>query len=520
MAGHSGEWSIRSRAGRGDDRREPAPTAGAPRRGLRAFLRAHKRALLILGGVLVVTAGSLAIIGWYKLFREQHTEYANEADNFKYGSIGSEAKAGLPFYVWKVLPRVCPDLVPGPGGYAAFGMISEPGHDAPIGFSVQTIGFPRIGINCAFCHAGTVRDREGAPPRVVLGGSASQLDAQGYLRFLFGCAADPRFTADNILEEMRRDDAPLSWLDRALYRQLIIPQTRKGLLQQRDDYAWTNDRPAWGRGRIEPFNPVKFNMLKLPVDATIGMSDFMPLWKMTLSGGASYHWDGLNTDLGEVARSSALGDGATTKSIALDNLERLQRWMVATAPPAYPLPIDRKLADDGQRIFGEAGCADCHAPGGKRFRTVIPVDEPGLGTDRHRVDMWTAQARDTYMKYADGHDWAFHHFQKTNGYTAVPLDGIWLRGPYLHNGSVPTLAQLLSPDKRMARFCRGSDVVDAVGVGFAVQPPNEAAGAARCPPGTTELDTTTPGNGNQGHTYGANLKTEDQAALIEYMKTL
>jgi hypothetical protein len=130
--------------------------------------------------------------------------------------------------------------------------------------------------------------------------------------------------------------------------------------------------------------------------------------------------------------------------------------------------------------------------------------------------MWTIQARDTYMKYADGHDWAFHHFQKTNGYTAVPLDGLWLRGPYLHNGSVPTLEQLLSPGKRVVRFCRGSDVVDAAGIGFAVQSPS----AAGCPPGTTELDTTTPGNGNQGHTYGADLRPEDKAALIEFMKTL
>jgi mono/diheme cytochrome c family protein len=507
-------------AGRGDELREPARPAGGSWSAPGSFLRAHRRGLLIAAGVLAV-AGSLGLLGWYKLFHRVRTEYASEADNFKYGSIGTEDQAGIPLYIWKVLPRVCPDLVPGPGGYAAFGMIYEAGHETPIGFSVQKIGFPRVAINCAFCHSGTVRDREGAAPRVVLGGSAGQLDAQAYLRFLFGCAADPRFTADHILDEMRRDNVPLSGFDRAIYRHLLIPQTRKGLLQQRDDYAWTSGRPDWGRGRIEPFNPVKFNLLKLPVDDTLGMSDFMPLWKMTKDG-ASYHWDGLNTDLGEVARSSALGDGATTKSIALGNLERLERWMIDTAPPAFPGRIDPALAAQGKRVFGAAGCADCHAPGGRRFRTVIPVDEAGLETDRHRVDMWTAQARDTYMKYADGHAWAFHHFQKTKGYVAVPLDGIWLRGPYLHNGSVPTLAHLLDPGKRVeaARFCRGSDVLDAELVGFAARLPSGPAGAERCPPGTTELDTTIPGNGNQGHTYGADLKPDDKAALIEYLKTL
>ena len=36
-------------------------------------------------------------------------------------------------------------------------------------------------------------------------------------------------------------------------------------------------------------------------------------------------------------------------------------------------------------------------------------------------------------------------FRKTNGYVAAPLDGVWLRGPYLHNGSVPSLHDLLEP---------------------------------------------------------------------------
>ena len=480
--------------------------------------RARSRWLAALAGLLAVMA-LLAIVGWYKLYREVTVDYADEADHFKYGSTGTEAQAGLPLYVWKVLPRVCPDLLPGPGGYASLGMIYEPGHDTPIGFSVKTIGFPRIAINCAFCHTGTVRDSEDAPPRVILAGDAHQLDAQAYLRFLFSCAADPRFSADHIIDEIQRDGAPLSALDRLLYRHLIIPQTQKGLLKQRDDYAWTNTRPRWGRGRIEPFNPVKFGMLKLPVDQTIGMSDFLPLWKLTPRQGESYHWDGLNTDLTEVVHSSALGDGATLKSIALANLERLQRWFATQAPPPFPYPIDQARAAEGKRIF-ESSCADCHAPGGKRFRSVIPVDEPGLQTDRHRVDMWTTEARDTYMKYADREPWAFHHFQKTNGYVAMPLDGLWLRAPYLHNGSVPTLDQLLNPAKRVSHFFRGSDVVDPNDVGFAFQPPDDKLQAEKFRRRTTEMDTSIAGNGNQGPTYGAALKPEDKTALFEYLKTL
>ena len=39
-----------------------------------------------------------------------------------------------------------------------------------------------------------------------------------------------------------------------------------------------------------------------------------------------------------------------------------------------------------------------------------------------------------------GKPWKFSHFRKTKGYANMPLDGVWLRAPYLHNGSVPTLA--------------------------------------------------------------------------------
>jgi mono/diheme cytochrome c family protein len=292
------------------------------------------------------------------------------------------------------------------------------------------------------------------------------------------------------------------------------------MLKQRDELAWTDSRARWGRGRVEPFNPPKFGILKLPIDQTIGVTDIMPLWNMTSTEGSSYHWDGLSTDLGEVERSSALGDGATLNSIALDNLERIKRWIVHRPPPPYPLPIDPARAAEGKRIFEATGCASCHAPSGKRFRSVIPVDEPGLGTDRHRLDMWTMQAKDAYTKYADGTSWPFRHFQKTNGYVALPLDGLWLRAPYLHNGSVPTLYHLLNPDQRVPRFFRGSDVIDAKLVGFTFEPPDDKAKAASFLARTTELDTTLPGNGNQGHTYGAELGPDDKAALLEYLKTL
>lgn len=101
-----------------------------------------------------------------------------------------------------------------------------------------------------------------------------------------------------------------------------------------------------------------------------------------------------------------------------------------------------------------------------------------------------------------------------SGYVAQFLDGIWLRAPYLHNGSVPTLADLLTPAaERPQSFWRGYDVYDPGRVGFIVQ----GAAAERA---GTHYDTTLRGNGNQGHEFGTALPEADKAALLEYLKTL
>jgi hypothetical protein len=101
-----------------------------------------------------------------------------------------------------------------------------------------------------------------------------------------------------------------------------------------------------------------------------------------------------------------------------------------------------------------------------------------------------------------------------DGYVARPLVGAWLLGPYLHNGSVPTLWDLLSPaDQRPAIFYRGHDVVDLDKIGFISTGPQAAAHGFR-------FDTTLRGNSNGGHNYGTGLDEPDKRALIEYLKTL
>jgi cytochrome c peroxidase len=180
-------------------------------------------------------------------------------------------------------------------------------------------------------------------------------------------------------------------------------------------------------------------------------------------------------------------------------------------PPKYPFAIDQQLAAGGAQVYA-AQCASCHAPGGPRTGTIIPAEE--VGTDRHRLEMWTAASAAAYNAYGEGHDWKFSHFRSTNGYVSVPLDGVWLRAPYLHNGSVPNLAALLETvERRPTHFWRGYDVYDPSGVGFVTEgPAAQKAG--------TSIDTSQPGNSNAGHTYGTSLPADSKRALIEYLKTL
>lgn len=430
---------------------------------------------------------------------------------FKYGSVGIEGEEGIPYWIWQVLPRVFADKLPAPGGYAAFGFSWEPGRELPVGLSkTDLFGGPRVAINCAFCHTSSFRTSPSGPRTLVPAGPAHQLNPQAYLRFLHTVADDPRFTASEILSAIS-GLTTLSWMQRLQYRLLLIPATRNGLKRQQRQYAWMNRNPDWGHGRIDPFNPVKFGILKQPTDTTIGNADMIPIWNMQRRREKALHWDGLTSSLHESVLSSALGDGASRKSIALANLARVEQWLSGVPAPAYPFPVERALAGDGERVFTDR-CAQCHAPAGARTGTVIPIEE--VGTDAHRLNMWTPAAADAYNAFAKGYPWAFTGFRKTNGYVAVQLDGLWLRAPYLHNGSVATLTELLEPpERRRAVFYRGYDVYDPERVGFV----SDGDVPVRI---GTRFDTSRPGNGNAGHVYGVQLTAAEKRALIEFLKTL
>lgn len=105
-------------------------------------------------------------------------------------------------------------------------------------------------------------------------------------------------------------------------------------------------------------------------------------------------------------------------------------------------------------------------------------------------------------------------------YKARPLDGIWATAPYLHNGSVASLYELLLPaNERMQSFWVGNREFDEKHVGYKITDPGNGMGflfQVRDANGAI-ID----GNNNAGHEYGAKGFSETQRqALIAYMKTL
>lgn len=479
------------------------------------------RGVKIILLALLVLALILGYIGWYRFFREEPQPdwvTATPEMRFKYGSIGAEWDAGIPYWIFYVIPRVFPEKFPAPGGYASLGVPWEQGQELPVGFTKKVIGFPRVANNCAVCHTATYRSKPDENPTFVAPGPGHTTDVEGFFRLLIDVAKDPRFTSDVLMREIELV-TDLDWIDRLAYRYAIIPITKKRLLEREAQFAWIyrKDFPDWGRGRDDAMNLTKYFMIKSPMDETFGPTDMPPIWnlqKYKPEQGMFMNLAGDSHDAYSVIMDSALGLlGAAphSKSDFLDQVKWLHEYLGKQPPPAYPFAIDKDKAAQGKALF-DKNCAGCHASA--RTGTRIPLEE--VGTDRGRLDSWNKDAAIKANKVvADmGLERKGLVEETLNGYDVPFLDGIWLRAPYLHNGSVPSLRDLLEPaGKRPPVFFRGYDVYDQAKGGFV----SSGAEAERI---GSRIDVSLRGNGNQGHGFGTDLSDADKEALVEYLKTL
>lgn len=141
------------------------------------------------------------------------------------------------------------------------------------------------------------------------------------------------------------------------------------------------------------------------------------------------------------------------------------------------------------------------------------------------ADWWrraSAALVERSRQFPAGHPLAFPaaEIAKRDGFLKAPIPFVWLRAPYLHNASVPTLRALIGLDARPTVYCRGTTPdYDAVAIGLRVVLPENG----KCPPRTPFLfDTAAPGNSAAGHVFPPPGKVgrDDLEALLAYLGTL
>jgi hypothetical protein len=185
-------------------------------------------AIPVLAGLAIATGTTI----WWKLFRvtlQPAWITADRRDNYFYGSVGAGQTPGIPYWIWLSLPRMFPEYMPAPGGYAALGLSWEEGSEMPVGFAKQRVGYIRVTGNCALCHAFSSGSSGNDVPTITAATPGRSTDIQPLLGFLRRCAQDPRFNPDEILATV--DQATrLSIPDRLLYRFFLVPRARGALL--------------------------------------------------------------------------------------------------------------------------------------------------------------------------------------------------------------------------------------------------------------------------------------------------
>lgn len=285
----------------------------------------------------------------------------------------------------------------------------------------------------------------------------------------------------------------------------------------------------------------------LPASAAIPVVQplkFPPLWGF---GRLTWlHYDGNTTSVMQRNAGQSLGTGAmfdpethasTVEPRNLHELEQLARKLVAPRWPAAVFgAVDDAAAARGKLLWGKH-CQDCHT-----FAADPPLhDVAEIGTDPLRARVFDtpvdgkpfkdvlAAAADRYLNAAYDRTGVSveerqaiepkrAEWRRTGKYTTRDLASAWASPPYLHNGSVPTLHDLLQPAAERPRtFWLGHREYDPERLGYAaVSPPTDPRGVDYP---AFEFDTALPGNSNAGHEYGTALSAAEKRDLLEYLKT-
>ena len=252
----------------------------------------------------------------------------------------------------------------------------------------------------------------------------------------------------------------------------------------------------------------------------------VPAWWLLKKKNAMFYNGFGRGDFGKFLMGSSLlttNDTMHAKRVD-EQMPDVLAYIYSIQPPKYPREIDKPLAEKGRIIF-ENVCSECHGTyGDKGEYPNLLIPESVVGTD--------SLLNQSNYQYSDMISWYNKSwFSKGdhpatlvpfNGYVAPPLDGVWITAPYFHNGSVPTIEAVLNSKLRPTYWTR--DFAEEIDAGDSTKYDFEKLGwqfqSLPAAGNKYTYNTTLPGYGNYGHTFGDRLSEEQRRAVIEYLKTL
>ncbi|MDA0591085.1 MAG: di-heme-cytochrome C peroxidase [Planctomycetota bacterium] len=334
--------------------------------------------------------------------------------------------------------------------------------------------------------------------------------------------------------------------------------------------AWLSEpgnRLPAGYGRADDFGTARVELFAgwnkknmVPVNAPVSTPQ---LWNVDEY--AWLHWNANTNSVIQRSIGESIGVGATynpktlTTSVPISKQMHVEEQILKVLPPQWPGEIfgkpDQKKVAAGRTIFEEQ-CKGCHTPAGRDEKgllefNLLTVKEAGTDSlDATNFDRPVYKADDSTVGFAVSIETLLTELQTTQKktmsdadkslmdtleakrspvkwrdtmtvtggpvYPAKPLEGTWSTGPFLHNGSVPTMYHLLLPaDQRPKKFFVGSNDFDPEKLGFHYETDETPSKYLKA----FEFDATVKGNFNTGHEFGTDLSEEDRMALLEYLKT-
>lgn len=355
--------------------------------------------------------------------------------------------------------------------FERFGFIPDPSDDLPIGFKRGLVNRTELHQTCALCHVGRLDDG-----RLWMGAPNTRLDI-GRFR----------------VEVSRR------WVAAGHPPLLSELEQRKALLL--------------GPGRFGA------DSSDFPQVVPVDLPAYFSLGRRT-----ALNYMGTSRDLRSETYLGIFGFGAgapneRTARVPFPSADRVAEFdaFFGTMDPPAPPAGDATLVARGRSIFERARCGACHHPEDISRDGVVTVDRtpdagerlPGESPMFPRGSIRTSYLhrvlQDGDPSMPDGgvdvgrNDFILFIVRQrlsvgmTDGYRVNDIRGLTHTAPYLHNGSVPTLEDLLRPASQRPRtFMRGDFLVD----------------------------TALPGNGNGGHEFGTDLSADERAALVAYLRSL